>query len=115
MLERDFQRWVIEVARALGWQVYHVPAPMQWDSSGRGRGFVGARDAAGLPDLILVGKTKVIFAEVKGTKGKPSDKQVSFVDSVNALRSRTVTAYLWWPGDEDEIEEVLKSDRSISR
>lgn len=107
MLERDFQRWVIDTARVLGWKVWHVPAPMQY--VGKERGFVGAKDAAGLSDLILVGRTRVIFAEVKGKKGKVSDKQVDFTRSVNAISASSVFAVLWWPGDEDDIEEMLRA------
>ena len=106
--EKDFQRWVIDVARALGWKVWHVPAPMRWDSTGRGKGFVGAKDAAGLADLILVGKGQVLFAEVKGTGGKLSPKQEEFLSSVKALGEPShVYAYAWWPGDEEFIEEIL--------
>lgn len=106
MLEKDFQRWVIDVARRHRWKVWHVPAPMRWDSQS-GKGFVGARDAAGLADLILVGHTRVIFAEVKGTKGKLSDKQEEFIQAVNDIDSKDVVAYSWWPGDELAIEKIL--------
>lgn len=104
--ERDFQRWVIEVARLHKWKVWHVPAPMRWDSQG-GKGFVGARDAAGLADLVLVGKNRVIFAEVKGTGGKLSEKQQEFLHAVNYIESEDVVAYSWWPGDEAAVEKIL--------
>jgi hypothetical protein len=104
MKEKDFQRWVIDVARRLGWQVWHVPAPMQW--VGKERGFVGARDAAGLADLVLV-RERLIFAEIKGKGGKVSDKQAEFLAAVERIDSPDIGAYSWWPGDEAEIEEIL--------
>ena len=107
--EHDFQRWVMDVARRLGWKVWHVPAPMRWDSTGRGKGFVGAKDAAGLADLIIVGHGRVLFAEVKGTGGKLSAKQQEFLDTVNALEADSVRAYAWWPGMENEVEEILRA------
>jgi glycosidase len=106
MKEKDFQRWVIGCAKALGWKVWHVPAPMQWDSTGSGKGFVGARGAAGLSDLVLV-RERVIFAEVKGTSGKLSEKQKEFIRAVNETGSADVVAYEWWPGDENDIEKLL--------
>lgn len=107
MRESDFQRWVLEVARRLGWAVWHVPAPMRWDAKG-GKGFVGARDAAGLADLICVGQTRVLFLEIKGAKGKLSDRQQDFLDAVNAIASQTVQAFCFRPGDEDEVEALLR-------
>lgn len=106
MRERDFQRWVIDVARTLGWQVWHVPAPMQWDTK-RGRGFVGARDAAGLADLILIRDRYLIFAEIKGTGGKLSDKQLAFLEAVAGLDNPYVLNFAWWPGLESQVEMVL--------
>lgn len=104
--EKDFQRWVIDVARTLGWQVWHVPAPMQWDTQ-RGKGFVGARDAAGLADLILIRDRYLIFAEIKGTGGKLSPKQIEFLGAVMQLDNDRVIACAWKPGLESEVEEIL--------
>lgn len=106
MKERDFQRWVIDVARTLGWKVWHVPAPMRWDSKG-GKGFVGAKDAAGLADLILIRGNRLIFAEVKGTGGKLSDKQVEFLNYVRDMDNPFVWARAWRPGDEERVEADL--------
>ena len=103
--ERDFQRWVIEVARTLRWKVWHVPAPMQWTDNNRG--FVGSKDAAGLSDLIMVRGRYLIFAELKGTGGKLSDKQTEFLAAVNEMVCEQVLTFAWWPGDERQIEGVL--------
>ncbi len=105
MKEKDFQRWIIDVARTLRWKVWHVPAPMQHVPDGRG--FVGSKDAAGLADLIMVRGRYLIFAEVKGTGGKLSDKQREFLASVNEMVCENVVTFAWWPGDEAQIEGVL--------
>lgn len=114
MLERDFQKWVIDAARTLGWSVWHVPAPMQWDSSGRGKGFVGARDAAGLADLILIRDRWLIFAEIKGTGGKLSVKQIEFLGAVMQLDNPHVLACAWKPGLESEVEAILARPETAS-
>ena len=106
MLERDFLRWVIDVARALGWTVHHVPAPMQW--VGKERGFVGAKDAAGLADLILIRDNRLIFAEIKGTGGKLSAKQIEFLDHVCGMGNPFVLVRVWKPGDEEKVEADLR-------
>ena len=105
--ERDFQNWLVDVAQRLGYAVWHVPAPMRWDSRG-GKGFVGAKEAAGLADLILVGKTRLLFIEAKGTGGKLSAKQIAFLGAVSALDSFDVKAYAFWPGDEEKVEAALR-------
>lgn len=105
--ERDFQRWVIDLARVLRWKVWHVPAPMVFDTTGARKGFVGSKDAAGLADLIMVRGRYLIFAEIKGTGGKLSEKQREFLATVNEMVCEHVLTFAWWPGDERQIEGVL--------
>jgi hypothetical protein len=81
---------------------------MRWDAKGD-KGFVGARDAAGLSDLICLGHGRVLFLEIKGAKGKLSEKQQEFITTVNALGISEVEAYAFRPGDEDAVEEMLRA------
>lgn len=104
--ERQFQNWMMDVARRLGWRVWHVPSPMRHVPDGRG--FVGAREAAGLADLILIGRTRVLFIEVKGRRGKLSSKQTEFLEAANRVRSDAVAAYCFRPGDEEAVEALLQ-------
>ena len=114
--ERDFLNWVVEVARRTGWHVWHVPAPMVANRAG---GFVGSRAAKGLPDLILMhaDPPTLIFAELKGSRGRPTDEQMNFLQMARAVgrqddiipSEQPVGAYLWQPGDEEMIEGILKS------
>lgn len=115
MKEAAFQKWVVDVATRFGWRCWHVPAPMRATRAGT---WVGAKEAAGIPDLILMhdDPPRLVFAEVKGTGGKASDEQLEFLrmarDVSEQRRSGTqnlVGAYLWAPGDEQQIEDILKS------
>lgn len=127
MNEGDFQRWVIDVARRCGWKVWHVPAPMRW--SPKRKKFVGAKEAAGLPDLILIHEDppRLVFAELKGDS-KLSDSQIAFLGAVRKVSVASViarvtdageatfspsehpiAAYVWRPGMEEEVEAVLKT------
>lgn len=126
MKESVFQKWVVDVAKRFGWRVWHVPSPMR--SADRGRGWVGAREAAGLPDLIMIHEDppKLIFAELKGTSGSLSVEQAEFLRLANLVahcstiehgidwttladNSRPIGVYLWKPGDERAIESILRS------
>jgi VRR-NUC domain len=112
--EAEFKNYVWSLARTLGWECWHVPAPMRQTRSGE---WVGAKEAAGLPDLIMMyaDPPRLIFAELKGDGGKLSDEQqkflrmAQFIDRIPFAERRRVNAYLWQPGDEQQIEDILKS------
>jgi len=109
MKEAEFQRWVMEVAQRFHWQVWHVPAPMRATKSG----FVGAKEAAGLPDLVMIhdDPPTLIFAEVKGSGGKLSPKQQTFLQLARDVPG--VGAYLFEPGLEEMIETMLRTRRLL--
>ena len=92
--------------------------------AGRAGQFVGAREAAGLPDLIMLhdDPPRLIFAEVKGEKGKLSDAQQEFLrmardvaetsaffDGEVSSGVRAVGVFVWRAGDETTIEAILRS------
>lgn len=126
MKERDFLNWVLDVAKQTGWHVWHVPAPMK---AGRKGEWVPAREAAGLPDLILMHEDPpmLVFAELKGSGGSPTIPQMKFLrlakavglwdpdpgpevdEDAEIVQKRNVMAYLWSPGDEEMIETILKT------
>jgi hypothetical protein len=104
-------------------------------TAARGGGFVGSRRAAGLPDLFLLhdDPPRMIIAEVKGPKGKLSDRQQEFLrlarevadgcycyppedakgnptaDRSTAYMEHLVGVYAWTPADESVIEDILRS------
>ena len=123
--ERDLLNWIIATAEATGWEVFHVPAPM---TAARGGGFVGSKRAAGLPDLFLLhdDPPRMIIAEVKGPKGKLSERQQEFLRLARDVAEvsfapgefeppditrfpRTIGTYVWTPADELFIERILRS------
>ena len=119
MKGKDFQRWVTDTAQTLGWRYWHVPAPMVNAGS---RGWVPARQGAGLPDLILVhdDPPRLVFAEIKGDGDRLSEKQREFLQAVRAVAEDEWTrdsdadgphlgVYVWEPGMEQPIEELLRS------
>jgi hypothetical protein len=107
--EAVFQAWVMDVARMTGWRCWHVPAPMV----NRGGTWVGAKQAAGIADLIMLhdDPPRLIFAEIKGDHGRLSERQREFLSAVKSVGGvcDAVEAYVWTPGMEEAIEAVLKT------
>ena len=91
--EKDFQRSVIRLATLCGWLTYHTH-----DSRGSSPGF---------PDLVLV-RDRVIFAELKTTKGRLGQHQL---DWLARLREAGAETYLWRPAHWTQIQRVLSRRR----
>src|SRR5437867_2540828 len=73
------------LAHMLGFKlVYHTYRPL--------------KSAAGFPDYVLA-RERVIFAELKTEKGKPSEFQREWL---GGLRAAGAEAYLWRPSDFSE-------------
>lgn len=130
MLEREFQAWIVGVAKRYGWHVYHSPMPMR--PAGKGK-FVPDSRGAGLPDLILFHEDppRMIFAEVK-VDSELSEKQREFLRLARGVHdglddhwraiaaalgltvsddvawTNPVGVYVWRPGVEALIESVLR-------
>ena len=117
--ESEFQARVIVMAKLHGWRVWHVPAPMRHDS--RGRGWVPAQEAAGLPDLILIhdDPPRLVFMELKRKGGKLTDKQQEFLQAAKNVADAIwcddemfrgdVGVFACWPDDEERIEQMLRT------
>jgi len=91
--EKEFLGQVVQLARLLGWLVYHTH-----DSR---------RSAAGFPDLALCHPRlgRLVLAELKVRGRRPSAEQGRWLA---ALRAAGATAYLWTPADWPAIERVLR-------
>jgi len=77
VLEKDFQRTVIELAHTFGWRVAHFRTAM----NARGAHMTPvAADGKGWPDLAMVNPEtrKVMFVELKSTTGKLSVEQAEW-------------------------------------
>lgn len=101
--ENDFMRQVMDLAKMRGWKVAHFGASVR--VVGKNRTFVGDKDAAGFPDLVLARGNRAIFAELKAPKGKVSEAQLDWLD---ALWKAGCETFLWYPKDWATIEQTLK-------
>ncbi len=92
---------VLREARARGWRGAHFGTSMRQTRGG----FVGERDAAGFPDLVLV-RERVIFAELKmhERRSKLTANQQAWIDALLAAGEHV---YVWRPNDWDELLAVL--------
>lgn len=98
MTESEFQSKVVDMARWLGWMVYH-PERAQikgaWLTPG----------SHGFPDLVLVHPRRgVIFVELKTEVGRVSEEQMRWL---HALSDAGAEAYVWRPGDWNRIIKRL--------
>jgi len=88
--ERAFMAQVVRLAELFHWRVYHT---LRSEGS-----------AAGFPDLVLVRRPRVVFAELKAQRTPVTDDQR---DWHRELRACDQEAYIWRPSDWATIEKVL--------
>ena len=77
------------LAKMTGWLTYHTL---------RSKG-----SKAGYPDRTLV-KDRIVFAELKRHKAKPTDLQVEWLDRLARAGGEV---YLWRPTDLDEVTRIM--------
>jgi len=95
--EADLQAQVLELAALRGWRVFH-------DHDSR-------RNHAGFPDLVLVRRSRLVFAELKTRTGRVRPAQQEWLAALEAVADEArghVTVHLWRPGDWPDIERVLR-------
>lgn len=102
MSEEELQDAVIEAAQLQGWVcVHHRPARTEagWRTAIQGQ--------KGFPDLVLARDGRVIFAELKSAKGKPTADQLIWLEALGDL------ARLWRPADwlSGRIQHELRRTR----
>jgi hypothetical protein len=113
--EARFQRQVVELAELLGWHAWHDAATNQRATCRACRAPLACaqcgtlvpvvRNAAGLLDLILIRRPRVIWAELKSDRGKLTDAQIG---TIAELRSSGQECYVWRPSDFVKIERILR-------
>jgi hypothetical protein len=99
--EREFQKAVIDLARTAGWLVAHF-RPAQAQS---GRWLTAMQGDVGFPDLVASRGNRVLFAELKGQKGKLASDQATWVESLR--QNPGIEVYVWRPSDWDDIAARL--------
>ncbi len=100
MSEAEFQRQVEQLASHYGWWTFHVRPGRTLD--GWCVGVTG--NGIGFPDLQALKGARQIVAELKVGRNKPTPAQLVWLGKFEAAG---VPAYVWTPGDWDEIEAVL--------
>jgi hypothetical protein len=84
------------LANVLGWKLcYHTL---------RSKG-----SRAGFPDRVLI-RERVVFAELKRERAKPTPAQIEWLDGLAAAGAET---YLWRPSDLEEIGLILAHRREF--
>ena len=93
LTEKQFQANVEELARDLGWTVFHLNLPM--------------RSPAGFPDLVCF-RERILFAELKarsprtGRMGKLSPQQIEYAHTIQ----RAGGEYYAWLFPDDSLEDI---------
>jgi hypothetical protein len=96
--EKAFQQSVVDLARLLGWRVYHTH-----DSR---------KSEPGFPDLVLAHPNRgVLFRELKTNTGILSPSQAEFI---TVLQMAGADAATWRPMDWDRIERELGAMREAA-
>jgi hypothetical protein len=88
--EKVFTGQVVQLARMLGWRVYHP--------------WLSVHSAAGFPDLVLCRPPRLIVAELKVGRNVPTPAQHEWLD---ALRACGAEMFVWYPEDMQAIGDVL--------
>lgn len=91
LTEKRWMAQVVTLATNLGWRAYHT--------------FDSRRSAAGFPDLVLVKRPRIVWAELKREGAGATPEQLAWMEDLRACGQQV---YLWWPSDLDEVVEVLR-------
>ena len=89
--EASFAQQVVDLAGRLRWRVYRT-----WKSQ---------HSPAGFPDLCMVRRPRVVFAELKRQDKSPTPEQQAWLDDLRACGHE---AYLFRPSDFEEIVRILR-------
>lgn len=116
MSEADFQHWLIQAARALGWMVHHSRTTKTQRRDGSTVYHTPLSGDAGFFDLVLMHQDHgIIFAELKSQRGSMSVDQKAWFNTVHSAQlsrnpTRLVMVRLWRPSDRDRIERILRGE-----
>lgn len=98
--EAEFTRQVLKLANVRGWLSAHFrPARTE-----RGWRTAVSGDGAGFPDLILCRRERLVVAELKVGKNKPSPDQQLWITAWTLVGAEV---FVWYPEHWAAIEETL--------
>jgi hypothetical protein len=89
--ERQFMAEVQKYAKVMGWRWYHT--------------YRSERSEAGFPDLVLIRRPRVVFAEIKAQRTPVTDAQRAWLEELRACGQE---AYLWRPSDIEKLARILR-------
>lgn len=89
--ERQFMAQVQKYAKVMGWRWYHT--------------YRSDRSEAGFPDLVLVRRPRVVFAEIKAQRTPVTDAQRAWLEELRACGQE---AYVFRPSDWKAVEKILR-------
>lgn len=89
--EEQWQEVVLSIAITYGWRVYHS--------------YDARRSVPGYPDVTLVRRGRLIFAELKTTAGKVSPEQRAWLSDLSECLG--VDTCVWRPSDVDTVLTTL--------
>lgn len=94
MTEAQLQNCVRDCATLFGWKFYHP--------------WISVKSAAGYPDCTLVRGDRLIYAELKGERGKVTAAQRAWLAALGGVPG--VEVYVWRPESwlSGEIEATLR-------
>lgn len=105
LTEKDFQNAVIALARTCGYRVAHFRPAM-----GRGgRWSTPMQGDPGFPDLVLAGRGRVLFIELKRNLGASSFRLTpAQIEWGNALGRGGADWRVWRPEDWPDIQALFE-------
>lgn len=89
--ERRFQAQIIAYATLMNWRYYHTH-----NSKNSPKGF---------PDLVLIRRPRVVWAEIKAQRTRVTDDQHAWLEE---LRASGQEVFVWRPSDWRQVETILR-------
>lgn len=96
--EQEWQTQVVGIARQYGFTVFH---PVRNQPTARGH---KQHTEPGWPDLVLLGRSRALFVELKAEKGRVRPEQI---ETLRRLSEAGCETALWRPSDLPTVLAVL--------
>lgn len=112
MTEKQFQSYVVEMARTLGWWVAHFRPARVIRGGKETYETPFAADGKGYPDLTMVRRGTLAFVELKAENGRVSEHQANWLGLLEDVADSCHNVYcmVWKPADwmDGTVERFLK-------
>lgn len=107
MVEKDWQRTVVEAAKLYGWRVKcdRNVRVQRRDGTTYFTTAIGA-DGIGFPDLLLLRGDRQIAAELKVGRNKATEAQEGWIEAFGRVKQSQ--SGIWYPDMWDEIKTMLR-------